>query len=80
MKYLLPFLLLLSSCSSVKEMTYPIDAEQQRQLVERESPVVGVNLYHVSILAAIITLLVVSFWFLAWRRTQKSVEGDSSST
>lgn len=79
MKYLIPLVLFLSSCAGIQEVSHPIDDERQRQLVERESPV-SINLLDTSILAGIILVLLVGLWFLAWKRTQKSVEGDSSST
>ena len=79
MKYLIPLVLFLTSCAGIQEVSHPIDDERQRQLVERESPV-SINLLDTSILAGIILVLLVGLWFLAWKRTQKSVEGDSSST
>ena len=79
MKYLVPLVLFLTSCAGIQEVSHPIDDERQRQLVERESPV-SINLLDTSILAGIILVLLVGLWFLAWKRTQKSVEGDSSST
>ena len=79
MKYLVPLVIFLTSCAGIQEVSHPIDDERQRQLVERESPV-SINLLDTSILAGIILVLLVGLWFLAWKRTQKSVEGDSSST
>ena len=79
MKYLIPLVLFITSCAGIQEVSHPIDDERQRQLVERESPV-SINLLDTSILAGIILVLLVGLWFLAWKRTQKSVEGDSSST
>ena len=78
MKYLIPLVLFLSSCAGIQEVFHPIDDERQRQLVERESPV-SINLLDTSILAGIILVLLVGLWFLAWKKTQKRVEGDSST-
>tara|TARA_Y100000004_G_C8862544_1_gene389703 strand:- start:65 stop:310 length:246 start_codon:yes stop_codon:yes gene_type:complete len=70
MRYLLSLIFLLTSCASIKEFSHGIDAEKQTQLVERASPVVGINLYHVSFLASLIATLVVCVWYVAWRKNQ----------
>lgn len=79
MKYLIPLVLFLTSCAGIQEVSHPIDTESQRQLVERESPVT-INLLDISILAGIVLVLLLCLWFIAWRKTQKSEDGVSSST
>ena len=80
MKYLVPLVLFLTSCAGIQEVSHPIDEQKQQELLLSESPVGEVDLFNVSILAFIVLILLVGLWFLAWKKTQKSVEGDSSST
>ena len=81
MKYLIPILLLLASCHTITEVDHPIDAEKQKILTERESPVLTIDLYSVSIMAFVLLLLFGAIWYVGWRKTHpKSVEVDSSET
>lgn len=81
MKYLIPIVLLLASCHTITEVDHPIDTEKQKILTERESPVLTIDLYSVSIMAFLLLLLFGAIWYVGWRKTQpKSVEVDSSET
>jgi len=39
--------------------------------------VLSVNIYSISIMLAVVSLLVVSLWFIAWKKTQNNPEDDS---
>ena len=78
MKYLLSSFMLLGGCvSSIKTMDQPIDPIKQKTLALSESPVLYVNIYSISIMLAVVSLLVVSLWFIAWKKTQNNPEDDS---
>tara|TARA_R110000823_G_scaffold217133_1_gene346532 strand:+ start:489 stop:728 length:240 start_codon:yes stop_codon:yes gene_type:complete len=78
MKYLLSSFMLLGGCvSSIKTMDHPIDPIKQKTLALSESPVLSVNMYSISIMLAVVSLLVVSLWFIAWKKTQNNPEDDS---
>jgi len=77
MKYLLSIFILLGGCaSSIKTIDHPIDPIKQETLALSESPVLSVNIYSISIMLAVISLLVISLWFIAWKKTQNK-EDDS---
>ena len=80
MKKLLYVLVLISlyGCGTiVKTVDHPINPVKAEKLATAESPVLSVNLWHVSIMATIVTGLLVFAWFIGWKRVQKS-EADSS--
>jgi len=77
MKYLLSIFILLGGCaSSIKTIDHPIDPIKQETLALSESPVLSVNIYSISIMLAVIALLVISLWLIAWKKTQNK-EDDS---
>mgnify|MGYP003129287809 FL=1 len=77
MKYLLSIFILLGGCaSSIQTIDHPIDPIKQKTLALSESPVLSVNIYSISIMLAVISLLVISLWFIAWKKTQNK-EDDS---
>ena len=77
MKYLLSIFILLGGCaSSIQTIDHPIDPIKQETLALSESPVLSVNIYSISIMLAVISLLVISLWFIAWKKTQNK-EDDS---
>lgn len=77
MKYLLFIVILLGGCaSSIETIDHPIDPVKQKALALSESPVLSVNIYSISIMLAVISLLVISLWFIAWKKTQNK-EDDS---
>ena len=77
MKYLIPLILVLSSCSTVKTLNHPIDQEKQEALVNRESPVIEIDLFNVSIMICILSVLIFFIWYIGWKKRQKSVVEDS---
>lgn len=77
MKYMLLLTLLLASCNTISTKDYPIDEQKQKTLLLSESPVLTVNLVHISIMILILTVLIFAIWYLGWKRSQKSVVGDS---
>ena len=79
MKYLIPIVLLLASCHTITEVDHPIDTEKQKILTERESPVLTIDLYSVSIMAFVLLLLFGAIWYVGWRKTHSTnVEAVSS--
>ncbi len=77
MKYLLFIVILLGGCaSSIETIDHPIDPVKQKALALSESPVLSVNIYSISIMFAVVSLLISSLWFIAWKKTQNK-EDDS---
>lgn len=77
MKYLIPLILVLSSCNTIRTVDHPIDEEKQEALVNRESPVIEIDLFNVSIMICILSVLIFFIWYIGWKKRQKSVVEDS---
>jgi len=77
MKYLIPLILVLSSCNTIRTFDHPIDEEKQEALVNRESPVIEIDLFNVSIMICILSVLIFFIWYIGWKKRQKSVVEDS---
>jgi len=70
-------LIYISGCRTlIKTVDHPIDPVKAKQLVTAESPVVSVNLWYISAMSLILTMLLVFAWIIGWRRNQKR-EADS---
>ncbi len=81
MKYLIPLIFILTSCASVKDFSHEINIEKQRELVNRVSPVTGINLFHISLLAFLVAAFLLCTWYVAWKKNQNkdvAVSGESS--
>lgn len=77
MKYLIPLILVLSSCNTIRTVDHAIDEEKQEALVNRESPVIEIDLFNVSIMICILSVLIFFIWYIGWKKRQKSVVEDS---
>tara|TARA_R110002051_G_scaffold221954_1_gene285571 strand:+ start:2322 stop:2558 length:237 start_codon:yes stop_codon:yes gene_type:complete len=78
MRYLLPFILIISGCRTIiKTVDHPIDPVKAEKLVNAVSPVLSVNLWYVSIMTLIVAIILVFAWSIGWRKNQKR-EADSS--
>ena len=67
----------LGGCKTlIKTVDHPIDPIKAKQLVTAESPVASVNLWYISVISLILTMLLVFAWINGWRRNQKR-EADS---
>jgi len=64
----------LGGCKTlIKTVDHPIDPIKAKQLVTAESPVVSVNLWYVSFMTLIISLLLLFLWIFNWKKNQKRV-------
>ena len=64
----------ISGCRTlIKTVDHPIDPVKAKQLVTAESPVVSVNLWYVSFMTLIISLLLLFSWIFNWKKNQKRV-------
>ena len=79
MKYLIPLILILSSCNTVTSVEHPIDEKKQETLLMSESPVLTVNVMNISIMAAILAILIFFTWYIGWKKNQNKVEEESTS-
>ena len=75
--YMLVLIFLYGCGTIVKTVDHPINPVKAEKLATAESPVLSVNLWHVSVMASIVVGLLVFAWFIGWRRVQKR-EADSS--
>ena len=79
MKYLIILIttILVSSvyvggCKSlIKTIDHPIDPIKAEKLVTTKSPVLSVNLWHISLMSLIVTIMIIFVWVIGWKKAQK---------
>lgn len=79
MRYLIPLFFLLTSCTGglkVQSFDHPIDPVKQQKLINSESAIVHIDLFKVSMLATIITILVIAILWITKLKSKPTIKHE----
>jgi hypothetical protein len=77
MRYLIPLCIFLTSCTGglkIQDFDHPIDPVQQQKLINTESAIVKIDLFKLSMLALIVTSLIVGIWWFSVRKNKPTIK------